>query len=110
MDAAGGMAVAVFIVIVAFVAIKESSLVLVDAYHNPELVEEIRRLVESEAGVRVEDVLLRSAGPYVQSEIHIKVDGSMTVERLDQIKMGIVNRVREKCEGVRRVLVTARAT
>jgi cation diffusion facilitator family transporter len=110
MDAAGGMAVAVFIVIIAFVAIKESSLVLVDAYHNPELVEEIRGLIESEAGVRVEDVLLRSAGPYVQSEIHIKVDGSMTVKQLDQIKMRIVNRVREKCEGVRKVLVTARAT
>jgi cation diffusion facilitator family transporter len=110
MDAVGGMAVAVFIVIIAFVAIKESSLVLVDAYHNPELVEEIRGLVESEAGVRVEDVLLRSAGPYVQSEIHIKVDGSMTVKQLDQVKIGIVNRVREKCEGVRKVLVTARAT
>ncbi len=110
MDAVGGMAVAVFIVIVAFVAIKESSLVLVDAYHNPALVDEIRRIVESEAGVRVEDVLLRRAGPYVQSEIHIKVDGSMMVKQLDQTKVRIVNGVREKCEGISRILVTARAT
>ncbi len=110
MDAVGGMAVAVFIVVISFVAIKESSLVLVDAYHNPALVEEIRGLVENEAGVRVEDILLRRAGPFVQSEIHIKVDGSMTVEQLDQAKVRIVNGVREKCEGVRRIIVTARAT
>lgn len=109
MDAVGGMAVAGFIVVIAFVAIRESSLVLVDAYHNPELVKEIRRVVEKEVGIRVEDILLRRAGPYVQSEIHIAVDGSMTVEQLDQTKIRIVNEVRESCEGLGRILVTARA-
>ena len=109
MDAVGGMVVAIFIVIIAFVAIRESSLVLVDAYRNPELVGEIGRVVEKEAGVKVEDVLLKRAGPYVQSEIHITVDGLMTVEELDQIKVRIVQRVRERFEGVNRVLVTSRA-
>ena len=109
MDAVGGMAVAGFIVVIALVAIKESSLVLVDAYHNPELVDEITAIVEHEAGVKVEDVLLRRAGPYVQSEIHIAVDGSLTVEQLDEAKLRIVNGVKEKCEGVSRVLVSARA-
>ena len=109
MDAVGGMAVAVFIAIIAFVAIRESSLVLVDAYHNPELVKEIQDVVEREVGVGVEDVLLRRAGPYVQSEIHIRVDGSMTVEQLDRVKLQIVNGVREKCDGISRILVTSRA-
>lgn len=57
----------------------------------------------------MEDVLLRRAGPYVQSEIHITVDGQMTVEHLDQAKLRIVNGIREKCEGVSRITVTARA-
>ncbi len=109
MDAVGGMAVALFIVVIGLVAIKESSLVLVDAYHNPELVEDIRRIVESEEGVRVEDILLRRAGPYVQSEVHIRVDGSVTVGQLDQAKVRIVMGIRKECEGVSRILVTARA-
>ena len=109
MDAVGGMAVAVFILLVSYVVIKESSLVLLDAYHNPELVEEIRRVVEGETGVRVKDILLRAAGPYIQSEIHIEVQGSMTVDQLDRIKTNIEEGVRQKFDGVRRVVVTARA-
>ena len=109
MDAVGGMAVAVFILFISYVVIKESSLVLLDAYHNPELVEEIREVVEGEPGVRVRDILLRAAGPYIQSEIHIEVEGSMTVDQLDRIKINIENGVRQKFDGVRRVVVTARA-
>ena len=108
-DAVGGMAVAIFILIVSFVVIKESSLVLFDAYHNPALVEEIREIVEGEVGVRVNDVLLRAAGPYIQSEIHIEVEGSMTVDHLDRIKTNIEEGVRQKFDGVRRVAVIARA-
>ena len=110
MDAVGGMAVAVFILLVSYVVIKESSLVLLDAYHNPELVEDIREVVESEMGVKVRDILLRAAGPYIQSELHIEVEGSMTVDQLDRIKTNIENGVRQKFDGVRRVVVTARAS
>ena len=110
MDAVGGMAVAVFILFVSYVVIKESSLVLLDAYHNPELVEDIREVVEGEMGVKVRDILLRAAGPYIQSELHIEVEGSMTVDQLDRIKTNIEDGVRQKFDGVRRVVVTARAS
>ena len=109
MDAVGGMAVAIFILSISFVAIRESSLVLLDAYHNPLLVEEIKGIVESELGIRVRDILLRAAGPYIQSEIHIEVEGSMTVDHLDRIKTNIEDGIRQKFDGVRRVVVTARA-
>lgn len=109
MDAVGGMTVAIFILLVSYIVIRESSLVLLDAYHNPVLIEEIRKIVEGELKVRVKDILLRAAGPYIQSEIHIEVEGSMTVDQLDKIKTNIENGVKQKFDGVRRVVVIARA-
>jgi cation diffusion facilitator family transporter len=109
MDGVGGMAVGAFILIVSYVVLEETTLVLLDAYHNPQLVDEIRRIVESNEGVKVKDVLLRASGPYVQSEIHVEADGTMTVCRLDEIKSSIENAVKEKFTGIQRVVVTARA-
>jgi divalent metal cation (Fe/Co/Zn/Cd) transporter len=83
--------------------------VLLDAYHNPQLVEEIRRIVERNEGVNVKDVLLRASGPYVQSEIHIEAESDMTVGQLDEIKSSIENAVKERFTGIRRVVVSARA-
>lgn len=109
MDAVGGMAVGVFILLVSYVVLKETTLVLLDAYHNPQLVEEIRRIVESNRGVRVKDVLLRASGPYVQSEIHMEADSTMTVGRLDEIKSSIETAVKETFTGIQRVIISARA-
>jgi cation diffusion facilitator family transporter len=109
MDAVGGIAVAFFIFFISYVVIKEASLVLIDAYHNPELVEEIRRIVEAEQGVKARDILLWAAGPYVQSEIHIEVDESVTVGQLDKIKSSIENSVRQEFSGVQRIIILSRA-
>jgi cation diffusion facilitator family transporter len=109
MDGVGGMAVGAFILVVSYVVLKETTLVLLDAYHNPQLVEEIRRIVESNEGVKVMDVLLRASGPYVQSEIHIEADSTMTVGRLDRIKSSIEDAVKERFTGIQRVVVSARA-
>ena len=109
MDGVGGMVVGVFILIVSYVVLRETTLVLLDAYHNPQLVEEIRKIVESNEGVNVKDVLLRASGPYVQSEIHIEADSDMTVGRLDEIKSSIENTVKERFTGIQRVVVSARA-
>ena len=109
MDGVGGMAVGVFILIVSYVVLRETTLVLLDAYHNPQLVEEIRRIVGRNEGVNVKDVLLRASGPYVQSEIHIEAESDMTVGQLDEIKSSIENAVKERFIGIRRVVVSARA-
>ena len=109
MDGVGGMAVGVFIVVVSYVVLRETTLVLLDAYHNPQLVEEIRRIVERNEGENVKDVLLRASGPYVHSEIHIEAESDMTVGQLDEIKSSIENAVKERFIGIRRVVVSARA-
>jgi cation diffusion facilitator family transporter len=109
MDGVGGMAVGVFIVVVSYVVLREMTLVLLDAYHNPQLVEEIRGIVESNGGVEVKDILLRASGPYVQAEIHIEAESDMTVGQLDEIKSSVENAVKERFTGIRRVVVSARA-
>ena len=109
LDALGGMAVGLFILLVCYVALRETTLVLLDAYHNPQLVEEIRGIVENNDGVRVKDVLLRASGPFVHSEIHIEADSTMTVGTLDEIKSRIETAVKERFIGVQRVTVSARA-
>ena len=109
MDAVGGIAVGLFILVVSYVILRENTLVLLDAYHNPQLVEEIERIVQRNDGVRVRDVLLRAAGPYVQSEILIEADSAMTVGRLDEIKSRIETAIKEEIAGIQRVTVSARA-
>ena len=51
-DAIGGMLVGIYILTVAYVAIKESSLVLLDAFHEPELTKEIENLIRSRTDVK----------------------------------------------------------
>jgi divalent metal cation (Fe/Co/Zn/Cd) transporter len=109
MDAVGGMAVAFFIFFISYVAIRETSLVLLDAYHNPALVEDIRAIVEGEQGVKVRDILLRAAGPYVHAEIHIKVPASTTAAQLDALNSNIEYSVRQEFDGVQRVVVISSA-
>lgn len=108
MDAVGGMAVGFFIISVSYVVIKEAALVLLDAYHNPDLVDEIKRIVENVHKARVVDILLRATGPYVQSEIHLEVDSEMTVGELDGMKASIEQSVREKFTDIQRVVISAR--
>lgn len=110
LDAVGGIAVGVFILVVSYVVLRETTLVLLDAYHNPELVEEIRGIVEGNEGVLVRDVLLRASGPYIQSEIHIEADRTMTVGRLDEIKSSIESAVKERFTGAQRVIISAKAS
>ena len=108
MDAVGGMAVGFFIISISYVVIKEAALVLLDAYHNPDLVDEIKRIVESVHKARVVDILLRATGPYVQSEIHLEVDSEMTVGELDGMKASIEQSVRETFTDIQRVVISAR--
>ena len=108
MDAIGGIGIGAFIMFVSYVVLKETALVLLDAYHNPQLVEEIRKIVESNRDVSVKDVLLRRVGSYVHAEIHVAVDRTMTVGRLDEIKSFIEAAVKDEFAGIQRVVVSAR--
>lgn len=89
-DAIGGLVIAGFIFSVAYVSLKQSSLILVDAWHNPVSVDYIKRLIEQkfEAEVRVRSIKLRQTGIISRAEIHLEMDGN---KPLNEVEMYLLN-------------------
>jgi cation diffusion facilitator family transporter len=111
MDAVGGMAVAGYILTVSYLAIKESSLVLVDSFHRPELIGDISRIVEKSCDhVRVADTKLRKIGPYITGEMTILVDGRMTVAETDKLVQKIESEVKEEVSGLQSLSIMVRSS
>jgi cation diffusion facilitator family transporter len=89
-DAIGGFVIAGFIFSVAYVSLKQSSLILVDAWHNPVSADYIKRLIEQklDADVRVRSIKLRQTGIISRAEIHLEMDGN---KPLNEIEMYLLN-------------------
>ncbi len=105
-DAIGGMLVGVYILTVAYVAIKESSLVLLDAFHEPELTREIEDLIKSHSEVHgIRELRLRRAGPFIVGAIEVVVDGNMSLNQAHEIVTQIENSVKSRITGLRRLAV-----
>ncbi len=85
MDAIGGIIIAGYIFTVAYVALKSSSLVLIDASCDKELAAEVKSLVQTRFNVSVVQVLARSAGPSFHCELYVQVDGSIKVYELARL-------------------------
>jgi divalent metal cation (Fe/Co/Zn/Cd) transporter len=66
MDAIGGIIIAGYIFSVAYVSLKQSSLILVDSWQNPKVTDLIRQTIEDKFKkkdrVKVQQILLRPAG------------------------------------------------
>ena len=69
MDAIGGIIIAGYIFSVAYVSLKQSSLILVDSWQNPKVTDLIRQTIEDKFKkkdqVKVQQILLRPAGMMV---------------------------------------------
>ncbi|TMI16957.1 cation transporter [Candidatus Bathyarchaeota archaeon] len=106
-DAIGGMLVAVYILTVAYVALRESSLVLLDEFHEPELSHEIERLIRSHADVRgIRDLRLRRAGPFIIGALEVEVEGNMTLNEAHEVATELEASVKTGIRGLRRLIVT----
>jgi len=100
MDAVGGMIIAGYIYSVAYVSIKEASLVLMDACHRPELVDEIKKILEGKYAVEVEDVRMRRAGPYIIGIVSVAADGALTLNEVGELKRKMKHDLRNQIEGL----------
>ncbi len=106
-DAIGGMLVAVYILTVAYVTIRESSLVLLDEFHEPELSKEIESVIRSHKHVKgIRDLRLRRAGPFVVGALEVEVDGSIPLNQAHEVATQIELSVRAAIKGIRRLVVT----
>lgn len=107
-DAIGGMLIAVYILTVAYVALRESSLVLLDAFHDPELTKQIESVIHSHDQVKgIKELRLRRAGPFIVGVLEVIVDGDMTVRQMHDVVTELENSIRNRIVGLRSLTVKA---
>jgi cation diffusion facilitator family transporter len=110
-DAIGGLVIAGFIFSVAYVSLKQSSLVLVDAWHNPVSADYIKRLIEQkfEAEVRVRSIKLRQTGIISRAEIHLEMDGNKPLNEVEMYLLNTERVIKSDIPGMDVVLVVPHA-
>jgi cation diffusion facilitator family transporter len=107
MDAIGAIAIAGFIFSVSYVAVRESSLVLLDALHNPKLPAQIKAFVERTHKVNVSEVLVRPMGPFLHGEINVVVEGTMTIDEFNTVAENVEAAIKKSFPNIRKLVVTA---
>jgi cation diffusion facilitator family transporter len=106
-DAIGGMLVAGYVLTVAYVTIRESSLVLLDEFHEPELSKEIESVIRSNRHVKgIRDFRLRRAGPFIVGALEVEVDGNIPLNQAHEVATQLETSVRSTIKGIRRLTVT----
>ena len=106
-DSLGTIVVGVFIFSYGIAIIKEASLILIDAFHNPELIKDVRMIVNKYSMVKLKNIRLRRSGPYIVGEIIIDVNKDMRVGNLLRIKKEIRKKIMEEIEGMKDLIVSA---
>jgi cation diffusion facilitator family transporter len=114
MDAIGGLIIAGYIFSVAYLSIRQSSLILVDSWHNPTVTDRIRHMIEDriridQPEIKVRSVLLRPAGITAQGEIHIDIDGNNKLADVEILSLKIQMLIRSKFPNIQRVTVIPHA-
>jgi cation diffusion facilitator family transporter len=92
LDAVGGMIISLYIFAVAYVAMRESSLILLDACESPEMTSALTTALKTVEGVRgVASVKLRPSGPYLTGIISVQVDGSKTIAEAEHLRRKLLD-------------------
>ncbi|MGQ0377326.1 MAG: cation diffusion facilitator family transporter [Nitrososphaerota archaeon] len=105
MDSVGGIIIAIYIFFMSYTAIRESTLVLLDAVKNPELQDKIIRFVEEKFKISVENVLLRPMGHTLSIQIHVLLDKTMTLDKVNNIVNSLQKGIAEKFDAEEIVVI-----
>lgn len=105
-DAIAGVIIALFIFTVSYSIIKESSLVLMDACQCGDILSDIENIAKSVKHVlEVHDIRMRKLGPYLMGDMHVVVDGQMSVKEADQIATRIEELVKKEFDEVTEIKI-----
>ena len=110
MDAIGGIIIAGYIFSVAYVSLKQSSLILVDSWQNPKVTDLIRQTIEDKFKkkdqVKVQQILLRPGGMMVVfAAVHIEVDGSKRLADVELLTREVEMVIRSKIPYIKKLSV-----
>lgn len=105
MDAIGGIIIAGYIFFMAYTAIKESTLVLIDAVNNPHMTENIKKIIYEKFTIKTKDVYLRPVGSEFNAEIHILLPSDTRLDETNKIVKTISKTIKEELDLARVVIV-----
>jgi len=109
-DAVVGFAIAVAIVSIGFISIKESSAMLVDACDSQCLLQSqvIRRITRGIDGIlEAKFIRLRRSGPVLQGELEIVVPRHLSIAEVYDIRQRILDHATEEVPELERLAITA---
>jgi cation diffusion facilitator family transporter len=105
-DSIAGIIIAFFVFTVAYSVIKESSLILMDACQCSDILLDIENIAKNVKNVKeVHDIRMRKLGPYLVGDMHVVVDGDMSVREADQIAILIEEQVKKEFDEVTEIKV-----
>ena len=105
-DSIAGVIIAFFLFTVAYTAVKESSLVLMDACQCSDILTDIENIAGSVKHVKgVHDVRMRKLGQCLIGDMHVVVDGNLSVREADQIATQIEEQVKKQFDEVAEIKV-----
>ncbi len=101
-----GMLIAVLVILMGAWSTKNTVLVLMDAWTDPLLEERIVRSIRTVRGVRdIHELKLRKSGSFIMGEAHVEVEGTMSVEKADDIRREIEMKLKKKVERLDSILL-----
>jgi cation diffusion facilitator family transporter len=105
-DSVAGIIIAFFVFTVAYSVVKESSLVLMDACQCSDILLDIENIAKRVKHVKgVHDIRMRKLGQRLIGDMHIEVDGDMSVREADQIAIQIEEQVTKEFDEVAEIKV-----
>ena len=105
MDAIGGIIIAGYIFLMAYTAIRESSLVLVDAVDNPSIMNNISDLIFIKFKIKTKEIFLRPIGNEFNAEIHIILPNESRLDETSKLIKSITAVVKNEIKLVRVVII-----
>ena len=105
MDAIGGIIIAGYIFLIAYTAIRESSLVLVDALDNPQMTDNIREIIFSKFKIKTREIFLRPTGSEFNAEIHVILPNETRLDETSKIVRSIATAVKNEIHLARVVII-----
>ncbi len=110
MDAIGSIIIAGYIFSVAYVSLKQSSLILIDSWQDPNVTKLVRQIVEDnfkkKDQIRVGSILLRPAGMrIIFADIHIEVDGNRKLVDVELLTRQVEMVIRSKIPYIKQISV-----
>lgn len=105
-DHVGGMLVGIFVIVAGLSVVRATSLDLIDTMPPPDLLEAVRRSAHAVDGVRgVEKLFARRTGLQYHVDLHLEVDGLISVDAGHAIASAARERIRADVAAVSDVLV-----